>query len=156
MDKIFEIQTFENYLLIKLKGSCDFSNLKGFYDEVMNVLQYSRPHVIIDCENLESISKDWVRDLLRLHLFLKSNDKKLRFVQASAALKSNFKTLGIDDAFKTSGTLKEALIDFGLAARRSLDTEFINPFLDSTMNVLKVQAGVDAQGRKNLFKKRRT
>ncbi len=153
MDKIFEIQTFENYLLIKLKGSCDFSNLKGFYDEVMNVLQYSRPHVIIDCENLESISKDWVRDLLRLHLFLKSNDKKLRFVQASAALKSNFKTLGIDDAFKTSGTLKEALIDFGLAARRSLDTEFINPFLDSTMNVLKVQAGVDAQAGKIYLKK---
>lgn len=154
MDKVFEIETFDTYLLIKLKGSCDFSNLKGFYDEVMSVLQYSRPHVIIDCEKLESISKDWVRDLLRLHLFLKTNEKRLRFIQVSSALKANFKSLGVDDAFKISGTLKETLIDLGLVAKRTLDTEFINPFLDSTMNVLKVQAGVESKSGKIYLKKK--
>lgn len=153
MEKAFAIEPFDHYLLIKLKGTCDFSNLKGFYDEVMNVLQYSRPHIIIDCENLSSISKDWVRDILRLHLFLKSNDRKLRFILASSALKANFKSLGIDDAFKTSASLKDALVDFGLSAKRTLDTEFINPFLDSTMNVLKVQAGVDAGAGKIYLKK---
>lgn len=153
MDKVFEIQSFDNYLLIKLKGSCDFSNIKGFYDEVMNLLQYSRPHVVIDCEDLLSISKDWVRELLRLHLFLKSNERMLRFIQASPALKASFKTLGVDDAFKTRGSLKEALIDFGLAAKLTLDTEFINPFLDSTINVLKVQAGVEANAGKIYLKK---
>ena len=154
MDKVFEIETFDTYLLIKLKGSCDFSNLKGFYDEVMSILQYSRPHVIIDCEKLESISKDWVRDLLRLHLFLKTNEKRLRFIQVSSALKANFKSLGIDDAFKISGTLRETLVDLGLVAKRTLDTEFINPFLDSTMNVLKVQAGVESKSGKIYLKKK--
>ena len=154
MDKVFEIETFDTYLLIKLKGSCDFSNLKGFYDEVMSILQYSRPHVIIDCEKLESISKDWVRDLLRLHLFLKTNEKRLRFIQVSSALKANFKSLGIDDAFKISGTLRETLVDLGLVAKRTLDTEFINPFLDSTMNVLKVQAAVESKSGKIYLKKK--
>lgn len=152
MDKVFEIQSFDNYLVIKLRGSCDFSNLKGFYDEVMNVLQYSRPHVIIDCAHLDSVSKDWVRDLLRLNLFLKTNERKLRFVQTSPSLRANIKTLGMDDAFKISGNLKEALVELGLVAKRTLNTEFINPFLDSTMNVLKVQAGVEAKAGKIYLK----
>jgi len=153
MNKNYEIHPSEGHIVLKLNGVCDYGNLKTFYDDVMEHIHDPYPYLVIDCENLASISKDWVRELLRVNLFLRSLNKQMRFVQVKPDLKNEFKSLGMDDAFKITGTVRDALVDFGLVARVSLDTEFINPFLNATLNVLKIQASIEARAGKIYLKK---
>ena len=58
------------------------------------------------------------------------------------------KELGVDEALRSVPTLREALVDFGLVTKKTLDVNFINPFLTATMRVLQVQASVDAKAGK--------
>lgn len=154
MKKSFEITTNDEYLVLKLIGDCNSSNVKNFYDEVMEYIKSPYPYVIVDCINLSSVSREWVRELLRINLFLRSLSRQMRFINVNAEIKQEFRSQGMDDAFKIAHTLRDALMDLGLTPKRTLDTEFINPFLNSTLHVLKVQANIESHAGRVYLKKR--
>lgn len=148
----YQVVPGNGYCTVKLIGDCD-SFAKSFEAEVNALLSQSFPFVIINCEHLSSISKDWIRVLLNLHLGLKKNRKGMRFIQVSPSLKQMFKKEGMDAAFKISPSLRDALVEFGLVTKKMLDTDFINPFLSATMHVLNVQASISAESGQIYLKK---
>ena len=152
-ENTYQLINYSEYQMIKLIGSCEM-NVKSFKAEVLSSLQSPPLHIVVSCEELTSLSNDWVRELLGLQKLLKDSNKQMIFVNVGPALLKKMEGLGIDSAFKFLPSLREALIDFGLVVKRTLDTQFINPFLDATLHVLKVQASVDAIAGKICLKKK--
>ena len=151
--KPFLFITSEDYLTIKLFGNCDFYSCKAFAVDLKEAAPEKSQHVIINCEQLESLSKDWVRELISLQTALKLQEKLLRLILVTPAVRKELEEKGLDKAFKISPNLREAMIDFGLVKKTMIDTNFINPFLTATLHVLNVQASVKAEAGKIFIKK---
>lgn len=148
----YSIEKFEGYSVIKLTGDLDFRTNKNFEEQIDGISNDASSHVIADCEHLVSLSKDWVRSLLRIQINLKANNKFLKLIHLSPAIQTHLKKEGMDGTFKISATLKDALEETR-PQKRTLDTEFINPFLTATMHVLKVQASVEVTAGQVYVKK---
>jgi chemotaxis protein CheX len=141
----FTVERLEGYTVIKFDGTLDFTQCKVFEDSIDSFSSGSNAHVLINCETVNVIPKDWLRGLLRINLNLKKDGKLMKLIHVNPALMTYFKKEGIDSTFKISKDIRDALTDLGLAPKRTLDTEFINPFLTATIHVLKVQAETDAK-----------
>ena len=151
--KPYSISSSDEYLTVKLIGSCDYNNIKSFRIDISRYLENGIRNIICNCELLTSLSKDWIRELMTIQQTLKTNEKLLRLILVSPDMKKDLKEKGLDTAFKISTNLREALSDFGLVTKKMLDTDFINPFLSATLHVLKVQANVTAENEKIYAKK---
>lgn len=149
----FSITPSSDYLTISVRGECDSSNISEFTDQINVHLNQSVPNVIVNCEHLFVMTVDWFRALAQVQMKLRSFKKEMRFIHLKNPIMNNLKANGMEGAFKYSPNLKEALKAFGLAPRKVLDTEFINPFLDATLRVLDVQAGINAVAGQIFLKK---
>ena len=143
----------EGYFTLRLVGQCDYTNIKGALEEINAEVLKAFPHIIVNCEHLGSLSKDWVRLLLMVQKDLKKYNTQMRFILVSPALKAAFRQDGIDTAFKICQSLRAAQVELGLVTKKALDTDFINPFLNATLHVLNVQAQVTADPGKLYLKK---
>ncbi len=141
----FTVEKSEGYTVIKFEGVLDFTQCKVFEEAIDGISGSGNAHVLINCESVGIIPKDWLRGLLRISLNLKKDNKVMKLFHVSPALMNYFKKEGIDTTFKIAKDLRDAQTDLGLAPKRTLDTEFINPFLTATIHVLKVQAETDAK-----------
>lgn len=149
----FQILKGDNYITIRLTGELASDSSKGFVLALPDFMREPYPYVIINCDTLSSLSKDWLRILLQLQTDLKKYNRFMRFILLKPVLHVNLKRDGVDTAFKCAPSLRDALIEFGLVTKKKLDTDFINPFLDATLYVLKVQASVTAEAQKIMLKK---
>lgn len=149
----FFVEKFEGYTVVKLEGNLDYNNCKTFDGQI----DFFPPnhYVIINCDALPSLPKDWLRCLLKIHLNTKKESKFMKLVHVNSVLMSNLKKEGIDTTFKIAKDIRDALNETGLAPKRSLDTEFINPFLNATIHVLKIQAQIIATPGQIYMKKPR-
>lgn len=147
----FSLTAHEGYQVISLMGVLDFHSCKVF-EEKIDGMSYDK-HVIVDCATQSAIPKDWLRALLRLQLSLKKDNKLMKLIKVNMMLMNHLKKEGIDTTFKFAKDLREALAETGLGQKRTLDTEFVNPFLTATVHVLKVQAQIDAQAGRVSVKK---
>lgn len=139
-----------SHFLIELPEALSLQGGKEFQDMLD---QIKGLNVIIDCTNKTSIPKDWLRTILKLHLNLKSEGKRMRLVGVNNILQNFFKSEGIDGIFDISKDEAEALVKFGGQPKKKLDTEFIDPFLTAVIHVLNVQAGVTVIPGKVMVKK---
>ena len=151
--KPFQIVSGPEYVTIRLNGVCDPNTLRAFLDEMKPFMEDAVPFIVVNCEHLLFISSEWIRQLIKLQVVLRQFDKAMRFILVNAKAMQLFKTEGVDNAFKFCKTLKEALVDLGLVKEKTLDTNFVNPFLTAALHVLKVQASVEAQAGKIYVKK---
>lgn len=151
--KPYQITIEKEYLMVRLSGFCDSNSLKQFTEEINPSLDELFPHVIINCERLETISSEWIRTLLQIQVSLKKYNRSLRLILVNNKLVQFLKSEGVDTAFKICKTIKEALVDCGLVKEKMLDTNFVNPFLNATLHVLEVQASVKAVAGKIFLKK---
>lgn len=151
--KTYQIINSDSYITIRLSGVCDAFNVKPFQAALIPYLKDPWPHVIFNCENVDTLSIDWARAFLTIQTNLKAQNKAMRLVQVNADTKKLFKENGLDLSFKIMTNLREALSDLGLVTKRMLDTEFVNPFLTATLHVLKVQAQIEANAGKIYLKK---
>lgn len=151
--KPFQIVSSPEYVTIRLNGVCDPNTLRAFLDELKPFMEQAVPFVVVNCEHLLFISSEWIRQLIKVQVVLRQFDKAMRFILVNNKIMQLFKTEGVDSAFKFCNTLKEALVELGLVKEKSLDTNFVNPFLTAALHVLKVQASVEAQAGKIYVKK---
>ncbi len=142
----------DGYVTLRLVGSMDDDQIKLFEASLALQLSDPCPHFIINCEHLSFLSKGWVRAILKLKTDLKTYNKEMRLILMKTPLINQLKKEGIDSSFKYAAGLREALVELGLVTKKMLDTDFINPFLNATLNVLKVQASVDAKPGKVFVK----
>lgn len=151
--KYYQILPAEGYITVRLIGNCDISNLGDFDLDLTSNITDPFPHIIVNCEHLTSVSKDWIRILLKTQAQLKTFNKSMRLILTNPAIMQVLKREGVDTAFKCASNLREALVQFGLVTKKMLDTDFINPFLTATLFVLKTQARVTAVPGKISLKK---
>lgn len=151
--KSYQIVLAEGYITVRLIGNCDVNNIGDFEKDLTSYISDPFPHLVVNCEHLTSISKDWIRVLLKMQVDLKQVNRGVRLILLNSALLQVLKREGVDTAFKQAPTLREALVQFGLVTKKMLDTDFINPFLTATLFVLKTQARVSAEPGKIFLKK---
>lgn len=151
-EKNYQIEHHEGYTVVKLDTILDYYNCKRFSEEIDSIAEQAN-HVLIDCEQIVTFPKDWVRILINLQQRLKKMDKELKLIHVNQAVMSLMHAEGIDEIFKVAKDANSALKEFGLLVKRKLNMEFINPFITAALNVLKVQAGTDAIHGKTYLKK---
>lgn len=141
-DKTYKIENFEDHSLLVLNAHLNHKDCKIFESEIELITANTHTLLVIDCGQLSALPKDWVRNFLKLHVNIKSRGKTLKIINTNNQFLSFLRDEGLEDTFTRANNLQEAL---GLKpqVKRTLDTEFVNPFLTATMHVLKVQAGVE-------------
>lgn len=151
--KPFSYEKTENYELVKLGKSLTYAENREFDVEVDSLANYASKNFLIDCTEVEVLSKEWIRSLLRLQLELKKKQFQMRLVAVPLIINIQLKKEGVDTAFTISGSIREAMSEMLAPCKKSFDTAFINPFLEGTINVLEVQANIKAQPGKVCLKK---
>lgn len=149
----FVFESLEGYRKLKLEGTLEFRQAKFFDEELEKILALDLEPLIVDCQLLMHLSKEWVRSLLRYQMALKNAKKGMKLISVNQSVLSYLKKEGIDGAFQIAPNLTAALIDLGVIAKRTMDTQFIDPFLTATLHVLEVQAQVQAKAGKIFLKK---
>jgi chemotaxis protein CheX len=150
--KRYQILPGDGYITLRLIGILEAAHLSTIDQELQNVLIDPYPHVVVNCEHVTSLSKEWLRILLKTQLTLKEFNKSMLLILVNPQLMNALKREGVDTAFKYSKNLREALVEFGLVTKKMLDTDFVNPFLAAALHVLSVQANVTAQAQKIYLK----
>jgi CheY-specific phosphatase CheX len=136
----FRVEKHETYLIVKFSKNPESSDLRQFETQLELI---SGNHVILDCDSLIEADRDFIRILLKLHLATKKDNKFLKFINVSSSLLTFFKKESLDTTFKIAQDLKDALSEIGVVPKRSISTDFIDSFLQSTIKVLKIQADID-------------
>lgn len=149
MDKVdlkngcsYQIIPGEGYVTLKLSGEL-VSFPVNLQNEFKEVLVDPIPNVLVNCSAVSALGIDWVRFLVRLRQDLKKHNKGIVLLGAQTNLMDQLKREGVDSAFKFFTVMHDALASWGLATKKKLDTDFINPFLEATIKVLKIQASIE-------------
>jgi chemotaxis protein CheX len=146
----------DGYYTLRLIGDVDSKSIKGLVEKLKTVIVDPCPHFVVNMEVVSSMTQDCVRLLLGTQVSLKKFNKQMRLITVSPTIQNIFKNLGVDTAFKiTKGGLREALAELGLVTKKALDTDFINPFLLATINVLSIQAQVKSKPGKIYLKQQK-
>jgi chemotaxis protein CheX len=150
--KTYKVEVKTGYTEIKLDTILDYYNCKSFNDEIDSITELPN-HVLINCEDIVSLPKDWIRAFMRMQMNVKKNNKHMKLIHVNQAVSGVLKSEGIENAFQISKDAKAALEEFGLTVKRTLNMEFINPFLSATIHVLKIQSQTEAKAGQVYMKK---
>jgi chemotaxis protein CheX len=144
-----------NYILIKLSG--DLSNDQApsaFSDEVKTMMESaSLKHVIAQLSECSSLSSASLKELAAVYRHAKAKNGGIRLVAGNKQILDFIKNQGLDRLLVNKLSLRGALVDFGLAKERDFDANFINPFLNATKKVFKVQCFMEIKAGKPYLKK---
>jgi chemotaxis protein CheX len=140
--KNYKVEVKTGYTEIKL-DTVDYFNCKSLTDEIDTITELPN-HILINCERIVSLPKDWIRALMKIQTNVKRNNKHMKLINVSQSVTGALKSEGIENAFQISKDAKAALEEFGLTVKRTLNMEFLNPFLTATLHVLKVQTQTEA------------
>jgi chemotaxis protein CheX len=151
--KCYELEKKDGHVVLRFTGPLDYYSGKNFEEDLDGNSDYAHAHVIAYCEPVISFPQDWVRILLKWKGVIRPNGKHLVLTNVSSKLMENLKRLGLDKSFKIAKDVKEAVDELGLASKKSIDTEFINPFLEAALHVLQVQAKIEASAGQIYTKK---
>ena len=142
----------DSFFYLKLnQESLTIPNGKSFLALMEEKL--SSKNFILDCEDVSFFPTEWTRLFVSLQNILKKNEKKLQIINVGISLTKEMKSSGVFDSFSVSKNLKEAKEKIGIQNKRKLDVNFIEPFIQATMNVLKIQAQVESMAGKMQIKK---
>lgn len=130
----------ENYITANLVGKATTSNVEVFNQLLPQLLVTPALDVIINCQHLNELSVSWIRSLMTVHQKLKQENKQMRLIYVHEGIQNLLKQEGVQSSLRSMESLQAALIDVGLKTGKSLDVNFINPFLTATIKVLETQA----------------
>ncbi len=144
------VEKFKDYILMKLPAAYTAESYKEFETEVLGLTD---THVVINCESQTYLPKNWLRTLMKLHMTLRTKNRSLRLTNLNPIMMNSLKAEGVDQIFTVNKDSKEALSQIGIVApKKTLDTQFIDPFLTAVIHVLKIQASVDVSPGKIALK----
>lgn len=155
----FSLKRLEGYNMFTLHSHANASGAKLFELDIDEVLGQEEEvsHFVVDLSEHESINQAWVRALLLLVRDVKKSSFDIRFIGVNTQLRRQMKSLGVDTAFKSVPSLSIALKELGVkVVDQKVDTAFVNPFLNATIQVLKIQAQVEAKSNRVFLKESST
>ena len=149
----FEWVRQSDHLVLKLSGDCTGeekpSPAEGFQKEQKET---GLKLLIVQCVDCGHISGNFLRELLAIYKALKSVNGQMRLVGANDSIQGFLKTNGVDRVLINKMSLRGALADFGLIKAKDIDVNFINPFLNATVKVFKIQCFVELKAQKPFLK----
>lgn len=150
----YEIVPQGEYLLISLKGN-DIDQQKPPLIQAFKTHweQTQNKFAVVQCSECGVMSNLTLRELAQIYKMLKGVNGQLCLVGANEGIKDIIRSNGLDRLLKCKLSLRGALVEFGLAKEKDFDVNFINPFLVSTVKVLKVQCFLEAKPGKPKLKK---
>lgn len=150
----FEIISQNDYLLIKLKGDCIGDDNPTLHHTFSTTMQTTGIKLaVIQCGECGTMGPGFLRGLAQVYKELKTVNGQLRLVSANAQILESIKANGLDRILVNKISLRGALVDLGLMKPKDFDVNFINPFLNATQKVLKIQCFMEAKPQKPHLKK---
>jgi chemotaxis protein CheX len=150
----FEVAPQDGYALAKLSGECVGDEKPALIDLFLSSeAARAQKHVVVQCSECSSMTAAFLRQLSLLLKDVRSRNGGVRLVGANEKILAAIKAQGLDRLLINKQSLRGALVDFGLATSKQIDVNFINPFLNATQKVFKVQCQMDAQAGKADVKK---
>jgi len=150
----FEILNQNEYLMITLKGDCQLDNTSKIFEKYKEQLKLTNIKLlIIQCSECSNIATPLIRELAQIFREIKAVNGQLRLVAANPQIVFSIRNNGLDRILVNKLSLRGALVDFGLVKSKDFDVNFINPFLNSTQKVLKIQASMETTPEKPYVKK---
>lgn len=150
----FEIVSQNEYLLVKLAGNCIGDEKPDVYTAFTDQQKQTQlKFLVINCADCSQMSGQILRQLSLIYKDLKSLNGGLRLVAANESVRSTLEKNGLDRILINRVSLRGALMDFGLVKAKEFDVNFINPFLNATKKVFKVQCFTEATPQKPSLKK---
>ncbi len=150
----FEIINQTEYLLCKITG--DFNGDEEVtLDKAMGdqIKSSNLKYVVVNCADCGTIGPVGFRQMVAILKELKALNGQLRLVGCSYPLTEHIKRSGLDRMLINKMSLRGVLVDFGLVKQKEFDVNFINPFLNATMKVFKIQCFTEAKAQKPFIKK---
>ena len=150
----FEVVNQNEYILVKLQGECLGGDTPSVGELLTNMVTESKlKFVIFQASECSMIGPAFLREMTLGYKAIKSLNGQTRFVGAVPGVKQAIVQNGLDRIFIPKMSLKGALIDFGLVKQKDFDVNVINPFLNATIKVLKIQCFIEAKPGKPHMKK---
>lgn len=140
-----------DYKTLVLIGALVPDSIPAFHADMPKLISPTH-HVVVQCKNLSEVAQHWLRPLVLLENELGKLNRKIRFVEVKPKVKAYFEKQGVEKALQICTTMREALVELGLATKKQIDTDFINPFLQATLKVLDVQTNTKAEVEKIYLK----
>lgn len=153
LENSFEVTVYSNYVILRLIGDLSEDQAEEYINQALPKVMGSNFDLIINCEFLNKLSPAWLRALALTEQSIRKNQKKLRLIRVRDAIKILLVDKGLARILQINADLRDALLDLGLISKKSLNVGFVNPFLEATIYVLKVQAQIEAKPGKIYVKK---
>jgi chemotaxis protein CheX len=102
-------------------------------------------NLIVDLRECEDFHPTWTRVLMQLASLAKGAGRKIRLVAPNDGVFSFLRQQGISSSLPASPTIEVALQELSAKKTGKIDVNFINPILEGTVEVLKVQARTAAR-----------
>jgi chemotaxis protein CheX len=150
----FEILTQSDYLLIKLTGEArgdESPNVAAAFSEKMKETQLKL--AIVQATDCNMMQAPFLRHLAQIYKELKAVNGQIRVVGANQTLQKLIAANGLDRVLVNKMSMRGALIDLGLVKTNEFDVNFINPFLNATQKVFKIQCFMEITPGKPQLKK---
>lgn len=150
----FEIVSQTEYLLVKLRGDCLGDEKPSLLESFQSLIGSSGlKKAVIQCSECAMVGLPFMRQMSQVYRELKSVNGELRLVAANEFIQNTIRTNGLDRILVNRLSLRGALVDLGLAKAKDFDVNFINPFLNATQKVFKVQCFLETRPQKPYLKK---
>lgn len=141
-------QSCEGYQLVSVFGKLDMNEAQGFEKETFQSPTFKPSHYVINCEGLSELTVAFAKSLGALATKLKGSEKGLRLYGANPEVVRFIKNQGMQEEIKTVPSLKMALGQLGLDNTKQIDAQFVSPFLEGAVHVLKIQCQTTAKAGK--------
>jgi len=149
----FVILPEDGYLVIQLTGELKNEGLRLLETKLPLYISDPCPQVIADVSELKEISPLWLRALLKIRSDLKVYGRPLYLAGLKHTAVQQLKRDGVEQSFVIVPSVKAALSKAsGSTGKHKLDTAFVNPFLEATIQVLEVQASTKVSAGKVYLK----
>lgn len=149
----YRIMKFNSYIILRLVGEPKETHTPQYLKEVLPDIEKSGLNLIVNCDELTSIGPSWLHALTLTEQSVRKNKKGLRLILVRREIKNILNSNGLSRILQVNTNLRDALLNLEAINSKSLDVGFVNPFLEATLHVLKIQAQIEATSGKIYIKK---
>ncbi len=150
----FDVINQNEYILVKLQGECLGGESPNVGELLSKMVEETKlKFVIFQATECSAIGSSFLRDMTIGYKAIKALNGQTRFVGAKPSVNQSVVQNGLDRIFVPKMSLKGALVDFGLVKQKDFDVNVINPFLNATIKVLKIQCFIESKPGKPFMKK---
>ncbi len=155
MSDIFSSKEKDGLHIITLPSILDQSKVMAFEKAVKNWLETQYLIHIFDFKKVTSLRQSFFRPFFIFHKEIKAQQKQVKSVNLQKEITQKLKEEGLLAAINPIASVAEALKLLqpkAISKRIQVDADFINPFIESTKNCLKLQANLEVLAAKPILK----